>query len=234
MVNYKRKLEPEKFDFIQKEIDDRFHNPFTPYWVKLSAVPHRIASTQVDYHSSGSNIPRPDDMLDLLEGDCQDQTVLLASMYVAADLDVRIISVEKMGEDKYHVLPQVKLPVKPGNGTDELRDGYEDMFDFRPGKMAWTKVNGEPYFIADPEWSDYLGDRSSLTGSYIKETSDGWTWHNIRDEWRVEGGTRTPATTSTRQTTASAAEANDSRTRKKKRGFFDQLDELADTIAEEI
>jgi hypothetical protein len=229
MVNYKRKLEPEKFDFIQDEIDDRFDNPFTPNWVKYSAVAHRIASTQIDYHSSGKTVSRPDEMLDFLSGDCQDQTVLLSSMYVAAGPDVRIISVEKMGEDKYHVLPQVKIPVNPGTGTDELRDGYEELFDFRPGKMAWTTINGEPYFIADPGWSDYLGDRSSLTGSYIRETSDGWTWNNIRKEWRVDG-VREPG-----KVTANHSNTNSSsRSQKSGRGFFDQLDEVAETIAEEI
>jgi transglutaminase-like putative cysteine protease len=186
MVNYKKHLTPEKFQYINKVVNQRFTTN-TSNQYKQAAVLHKVAARKIEYHSSGSKISSPEDMVDLQSGDCQDQTVLLASMLLAAGLDIRIIAARKIKENAGHVLVQVQLPdhTVPDQHT-EIRDTHESLFNYRPDRLAYTIINGEKYFLADPEFSDYIGDRSSLVGEYIVEDGDDWEFHQIRREWVVE------------------------------------------------
>lgn len=183
-MDYRARLEPEKFRFVTDELDQRFRTQ-TPDWVKYTVVLHRVTATQVEYYSSGSSVPQPDEMLDLLSGDCQDQTVLLGSMYVAAGFEVRMISVEKIGEDKFHVLPTVKVPERDKDRfRDVIRECYRELFNEEIGSISTNPVGDTEYLITDPEWSDYVGDTASLEGSYITEPEG--KWHNVRKTWRAE------------------------------------------------
>jgi len=185
MTNYKDQLEPRKFEFIKNQIDRRFHT-HCPNRVEYTVVPHKITATQVDYHSSGNTIPRPSQMLDLLSGDCEDQTILLASMYMAAGLEVRMISVEKIGEDRYHLLPTVKIPEKHTHRfRDLIRECYRELFNEEIGTISTNPVGNTDYLITDPEWSDHVRDTNSLKGSYI--TEDTAKWYNVTDTWTVAG-----------------------------------------------
>jgi len=234
VVNYRNRLRPEKFRYLEDDIDKRFDTD-TVREYKLAAVLHKMAAEQVDYYSSGSSVSNPEDMVDLQSGDCQDQTVLLGSMMVAAGLDIRIVSVDKISENMGHVLIQVKLPDWcVDNSFSEIRDTHEQLFNHRPGKICCSKINGDRYFLADPEWSSYIGDRSSLTGSYIKEDGDSWTFHNVYNEWMVDADqfTSGSARGSTGSTSNRPVASSSRSSRSGKRGFLDQLDELADAICE--
>jgi len=234
MSRYTRKLKQGKFRYITDEIDRRF-DVYQPDWTKYVAVIHKLVADEVEYYKSGSKIPYAEETLDKLSGDCQDQTILASQLFIAAGLDVRIVTLSKMTESQGHVMPQVEVPeINSSRACDLLRKTYEDLFDFRLSKMAWSKVNGDYYFMADPEWCDYIGDRGSLTGKYIEEDGDSWTFHEIRDSWIIEAedhGNR--ISTTTQKTSSSKTSAASSRSSSKK-GFLDQLDEVADAIADNI
>ncbi|WP_313694166.1 hypothetical protein [Halorarum halobium] len=231
MKDYTRKIRKGEYQYITEDIDNRFSTT-QPNWTKYVAVLHKLVADEVDYHRSGSSVPLASEMLDRLSGDCEDQTVLLSNLFVAAGFDVRIILVEHMGDKNCHLLPQVRIPEDTDTGTDRLREAYDELFGWRPGKMAWTRINGDPYLIADAEWSSYVGDRSSLTGDYIKETSSGWSWHNIMEKWMVDSKTSHSQGFSVQKKKTASSKSSSSRRRKK--GFFDQLDEVADAIAESM
>ena len=220
MVNYKRKIKKGDFSFVTDLVDRRFHTS-QPDWAKYAVVLHKIVAEEVDYQESGRSVPVASEMLDQLCGDCQDQTVLLSRLYLDAGLDVRVLSIEKMNEQMGHVLPQVRVPVDKNEATDILRDTYQDLFNTRPNKMAWT-TKRKPYFLADPVWSSYVGDRSSLTGSYIEENGDSWDFYNVRYRKTIRSRN-------------DPSESGSSRTRRnsgEKMGFLESLDCFADAVAE--
>lgn len=235
MVNYRNRLKPEKFWYIEDDVDQRFKtSTFREY--KMAVVLHKMAAEQVEYYSSGTKVSTPEDMVDLQSGDCQDQSVLLGSMMVAAGLDIRIVSVDKITQNKGHVLIQVKLPDWCVDDCfTEIRDTHEQLFGHRPGKICCSKINGDRYFIADPEWSSYIGDRSSLTGSYIEEDGDSWSFHNVYQDWMVDADQFTAGKDmagSTGSTSNRKVASSREKTRSGKRGFLEQIDDLADAICE--
>lgn len=229
MVNYRNRLKPEKFRYIKQDIDQRFQTS-TANQYKQAVVLHKMAAEQVEYYSSGSTVSTPENMVDLQSGDCQDQSVLLGSMMVAAGLDIRIVSVDKIGEDQGHVLVQVKLPDwRVDDPFNEIRDTHKQLFGDRPSKICCSTFRGDRYFIADPEWSDYIGDRSSLTGNYIEKDGDSWTFHNVYEDWFIDADQSNAKSTGydNGRSTASSSKSESG-----KRGFFEQLDDLADAICE--
>ena len=227
MVNYKRKIKKGDFSYVTDLVDKRFHTS-QPDWAKYAAVLHRLAMKELDYYSSGSSVPVPSKMLNRLEGDCQDQTVLLSSLYVSAGFDVRVLSLEHKNGEKRHVLPEVVIPEDKDKAPGMLRDTYKDLFGFRPGKMAWTN-KGWPYFLADPDWSNYVGDRKSLTGEYIREDGSSWEFYNVRYKRTVRSSVSISG--------SSDASSTASRNRKRsgeQMGFLESLDAFADAVAESL
>jgi hypothetical protein len=179
MVNYPSKTEPRKFRFVKEEISHRYSEASTPQPVIYAALLHRILDQEVDYHKSGSSIPRPSRLLNILSGDCQDQAVLLNSMYEAAGLETGFLSVEKKSGSARHVLPLLKNPLSsPDTFARKLRQFYQVHFNDFNEEICYEKRNGSYWFVADPGWSRYVGDISSLSGKYVDDYGSDWNWFN--------------------------------------------------------
>lgn len=179
MVNYPSKTEARKFRFVKREVRDRYSNASRPQPVVHAAILHRILDKEVDYHRSGSQIPRPSKLLDILSGDCQDQAVLLNSMYEAAGLETGFLSVKKEDGSDSHVLPLLRNPLNdPDRFARQLRQFYQVHFNEFNEEICYEKRNGSYWFVADPGWSRYVGDISSLSGKYVDDYVTDWTWFN--------------------------------------------------------
>jgi len=182
---YVKRLQKGDYKYIVDEIDDRFVS-ITSQWAKQMVVLHKLGYN-LDYHLSGSRIHTPSETLEMESGDCQDQSVLMANLFLAAGFDVRILSLSHAEDDCGHISLQVRAPVSDASeATSQIRETNKNIFWTKPGKMAWSTVNDDPYFLADPEWSSYPGDRETLTGEYIVETGDGWDFYHIDDYWFVD------------------------------------------------
>jgi hypothetical protein len=183
---YRRKLQKDDYGYIVWEIGDRFDAVWTR-WSKNMVVLNKL-DTVLDYHKSGSKIHTPSETLTEGSGDCQDKAVLFGNLFLASGFDIRILSLTHMDDDnRGHISLQVRVPVNdPSEATSQIRETHEEIFGQRPGKMAWSNYDDDLYFMADPGWSDYPGDRGSLTGSYIKESGDSWEFYQIDNEWFVE------------------------------------------------
>ncbi|MDQ2054820.1 hypothetical protein [Halobellus sp. H-GB7] len=181
---YKRKLDADRYDYFPNEINKRFSGG-TSWWARKAVVTHQLVSN-IEYYKSGSKIFSPSETLEFGSGDCQDQGVLLSQLFLSSGFDIRMITLDRMDRSGAHLSVQVKLPgERPEEITSEIRDTHEDIFGNRPGRIAWSTIEGDYYFIADPEWSSYIGDRSSLTDSYIAEYGDTWEYYNVRSDWMV-------------------------------------------------
>jgi hypothetical protein len=185
-LDYENRLEKRKYQsFLRKELDKRFETSHLG-WAKKAVVFHKLVAEEIDYHSSGSHVFKPSKVLEKRTGDCQDQSVLLANLYHDSAFKVRIYDVSRIGEDAGHALPLVKLPKDNGEPAySYLRQVYRDIFNYDPGEMGCSFINGETYFVADPIWCDYLGDIESLKGDYIHDHPDSWDWNEIWEKTRI-------------------------------------------------
>lgn len=155
------------------------------------AVCHKLAYDEISYHKSGSDIHTPDRMLKSLSGDCQDHTVLLATLFKACGLDVRILRVGK--ETISHVLTEVKNPLKSiEEACSSLRRFYWNQYNLNAENISYEKWNQKYWFVADTAgdknagWSTHIGDVSSHKGDYITTScASDWEWISLIDQIEV-------------------------------------------------
>jgi len=179
MVDYTSKIEPEKFEFVGEEVKHRYRQAENYDPVIYAAVLHRVLDHEVDYHKSGRQIPSPSELLDILSGDCQDQAVLLNSLYTAVGLEAGFLRVKRMDKSGAHILPLLKDPLRdPDEFARMLRRFYKVQFDEFNEEICYEKRNGDYWFVADPGWSRYVGDISSLSGAYIVDNGSSWKWYD--------------------------------------------------------
>jgi len=189
---YNKKIEPEKFQYVPEMINQRFHSP-EPEPIVHMAVCHRIAYDQVDYHRSGSKIHNPDQMLDRLSGDCQDHSVLMATLLKACGLNVSLVRVKKKNSSTRHILPEVRNPLPSIEDTcDSLRCFYWNQFEIFAEEIGYEVYRGDNWIVADTAgdlnagWSEYLGDISSHDGKYLRRNrGGGWEWGKVRSRFKV-------------------------------------------------
>lgn len=178
--NTYEKLQKGDFQYIEEEILDRFDADTRPWGVKAVVI-HQMMDRLFDYHHSEGKLS-PSETLRTQSGNCYDKGFFVANLYLASGFDVRLINAYNTDGEGYHTTLQVKLPEHDSSkACDVLRDTNEELFGYRPDKIAWSNINGEPYYFADPGWCRYIGDRSSLTGDYVVEDGDSWTFYD-RDE----------------------------------------------------
>lgn len=192
MKTYRKRVEPEKFQYVPELINQRFDSP-EPEPVVHMAVCHKILYDQVDYHRSGRKIHTSDEMLDRLSGDCQDHSVLLATLFKACGLDVSILRVKIKHKQAYHILVEVKNPLPSIQETcDSLRRFYWKQFDLFAETIGYEEHGGNNWIVVDTAgdqnsgWSRYVGDISSHIGECIEKTRGGeWEWGRLSSRIEV-------------------------------------------------
>lgn len=192
MRKYREQIRPSRFDYVPEMINRRFDSS-EPEPIVQMAVCHRIAYGEVEYHHSGSQIHTPDDMLDSLSGDCQDHSVLVATLLKACGLNVSLVRVSRKGSSQGHVLPEVQNPLASiEEACDSLRRFYWNQFDLFPEEIGYERDGGRYWIVADTAgdlnagWSEHLGDISGYDGKYIERKDGGdWEWWNVRSRFEV-------------------------------------------------
>lgn len=192
MKKYRKQIHPERFGYVPDMINRRFDSS-EPEPIVHMAVCHRIAYGQVEYHRSGSKIHTPDDMLNRLSGDCQDHSVLVATLLKACGLDVSLVRVSRKNSSRGHVLPEVQNPLDSiEEACDSLRRFYWNQFDIFAEEIGYERHGGSYWIVADTAgdinagWSEYLGDISSYDGKYIERKGSGdWEWWKVRSRFEV-------------------------------------------------
>lgn len=186
MINnpdYFSKIAPDEFGFIEADVQSRFNSTF-PEWVLLSCGLHFLVSNGTEYFSSGAYIPEPTEMVDKLQGDCEDQSVLLASLYIASGLEPRFVIISDAYGNNPHVLTEVYCSVPDTDTTHSvLETFYQEELDMRIETVSWEHSSDSGYwYVADPEFSRYIGDIKSLKrDDYIRDTGSGWEWCHCRE-----------------------------------------------------
>lgn len=147
--------------------------------VRVAVELHRVVAEEVEYYSLGPGFNRPIRETWERGGNCVDQSVLMMSMFIAAGLDARLVTISKSA-DEGHMLPEVRLTGQPVSSTTEQLHQYSTPDRVVVSRQyAWeTDTEGEgPWFIADPVCSDFIGDITALREEgYVENSDNGWTW----------------------------------------------------------
>lgn len=190
MTQYEEKISQGQFtDFYESRASDSLFplNEIDKVWARKVLFLHDYVKRNIDYSSeSGQYVQKPRETLEKGEGDCEDQTVLLSNLYLDAGKHVKIFVGGKMNESVNHVFPFVYVGLTGSLSADELRAGFEVMWGDYPSEMSWLTIDDYPYFVADPIYSDYVGDRGRLTGEYIKESGDSWEIYDEKGSLQLE------------------------------------------------
>lgn len=181
--SYFEAVAPERFGFVRETLRDVFRPTRFPEYVVSAAGLHYLCAEASSYGNTGDRVFDPDEMLMRLNGDCQDQSVLLASMYLAADLEVRFVRIDKPGGDR-HVLTEVYCPVSDSQLTSEVfSEFYRREVGEGIGDVGWEGARGRDgvWLVADPVFSRYVGDiRDLRRDGYIEmRGSGGWEWRDL-------------------------------------------------------
>ncbi len=183
-VAYFSELEPEAFPHVPSELRRVFAGSEFPDWMVEACALHFFVESGSSYSLSGPDVPSPGEMMDRLDGDCQDQSVLLGSLYQSVGLDVRFVVVrDPLGENQ-HVFPEVYCPVPDTELVcSVLRKFYRQELGRDADEIFFEEESAETGFwlVADPEFSYYVGDLQDLKmDGYARDLSGGgWEWTNL-------------------------------------------------------
>lgn len=141
---------------------------------------HRYCLNEIEYKQY-ENIRSAEAVLESGDGDCTDQSVLLASMLLARDIPVRLIHVQD------HIFPEALLQSDP---EDINKSRIRKLYNLSPNAKIWVlgDVNRHDnvdtpgyWYTVDPEMSRYLGDLQihAKEKLLVKENGE-WSWSSTQ------------------------------------------------------
>jgi transglutaminase-like putative cysteine protease len=121
----------------------------------------------------------PADTLQIGGGDCDDQALLMASLFSAVGLENRILFVDS-ADNGAHLLTQFAVHASLAEEVAPILDSFYAGNDRVPDSRSYLPfvVDERVWLIADTT-RDYVGDyRSLVEQGFIKELPDGrYQWH---------------------------------------------------------
>ena len=167
-MNYEQYIQDD-LDRTVRRITDKFSG--TDDWseVDLAAACHLYVGTNVEYEKRDKNPRRafrsPREVLDDHAGNCQEQTILLVSLFNSVPTtEVRIVW-PRMENEVIYMLPEIKFFTNR-TGYMGLYNFYKKAEFFSGSATSFSQDNfgteeeEKAYYIADPSSGDYIGDNS--------------------------------------------------------------------------
>ena len=187
----------ENFDYRMKPVVEKICDTAFPQvrsWdsVKIATAVHHYIYNKVSYESRGSSPNRrrfrPPTESWHKGGNCEEQTVMLASLFASINgVESKVLSVANTSDD-YHLLVFAGFDLPADGVKSRIKGFYSDYKTFGMGYdsgFSWQNdsSNGVTWFFADPEFCVYLGDTGSLKrDGYVVDTGGGWKWHKLSYE----------------------------------------------------
>lgn len=174
--NYVDKVKPELFEELPELIEKEFYRGQYSREICDIVCAHKILTSNADYTRTRG--PRAvANMLNDMTGDCEDQSVLLCSMYEALGLNSAIMVLRNHAGEG-HLSTLVEVPGDEDQKTDELRLYYHDVFDEYHETISIEYLKGRTWFISGSTMTSYVGDISGLEREgYVERISESeWKW----------------------------------------------------------
>jgi len=184
--NYEKKIAPEAFEDLPKLIDEHFYQGRYSRDICDIVCAHKILTSNTEYTRTRGP-KNVGNMLNSMTGDCEDQSVLLCSMYKALGLTPALL-VLKNNDGDGHLSTLVEISGEIESKTDELRLFYYDHFDEYHDTISIENLEGRSWFISGSTMTSYVGDISGLEQSgYISRSSETrWEWTDMKYATIVE------------------------------------------------
>jgi hypothetical protein len=162
--NYSTPTPPERMS--------KYVNGISPFYVKdtvkqvLKPIKpgyknYNYAAKLVEYihenirYESSEKLYRPDYLINQRKkGDCEDQSIALASMLIYADFEIRIVVVNKKRDETGHVFLEALFP------DADMAEIYEQSAQFYnddEGVVSWEKEEDEIWMPCDPTATELAG-----------------------------------------------------------------------------
>jgi transglutaminase-like putative cysteine protease len=178
MVNYREYIDPIYVRNLAVSIVRDYDNSPGGRLRRAAAIFEYVRAniSYVPDPVSGDYVARPKETLECRGGDCEDQAILLASLYDAVGFPVRLVLC-KVGSNQ-HVLCEVNVGAQ-GDIVSELGIFYQPQ---NQGHYYCWEVDaaGNRWLLADISTSNYLGGREGLdaAGYTCPSSSTPWQWSN--------------------------------------------------------
>jgi hypothetical protein len=181
-------VDPSPFHGLENKLRTRFQGSDYSFQAVKVAATHRIASENVDYNTR-KMVKNSEEMLHSMDGDCQDTSVLLCSMYKALGLDSLLVGMKnKNGENHLSTLVEV-YSSDVDRVCDDLRMFYLNEFDEYHTIVSYDSFDGRNWLVSGSTMTDFVGDVAGLESSgYVDRKGGGdWSWVNLMDYCVVKG-----------------------------------------------
>jgi len=177
-MTVRHKIQPERFSNLQQLINEHFASTGFPEWVLYITVPRHLAKEKIAYQFNAG--PKTaDKLLDDMWGDCEDNTVLICSMYEALNLKTATVTVHN-DNGQSHILPLVSHPNYPIKKVcDYLTFYYHQVHEFDNPPIAVEETVSGAMVVVGSTMTEYVGDIQSLINQgYAYRSSNSWQWTN--------------------------------------------------------
>ena len=198
-IDYTQYVRTNQFDNISYELRDFVseNSPIEPIvheeGVQNSVLIFEIVRRKVEWRETGDRIRNPKDVYDSKYGDCEDQSILLASMIAATRLlkHVRFVQL-RLGPNEGHVFPEIgiELSIKDLDDVlESIEESYSAFLNEYIGHVSYRMEHNVGRFDTDIMWipadttcCQYLGDIDNpRDAGYVRGPSDNWRWNNVHD-----------------------------------------------------
>ena len=153
---------------------------------KIAAL-HLYVYEKVDYELREDRDFKPPKDCWRTSGNCQEQTVLLASLFKSIVMvEARTKSLSHNQDREYgHRTLEVKFPYHPKKVTEILEDFYSRTQHFNGSTSKFVcshnKKATHTWIIADPTMSNHMADTSSLEKKgYLNRNNRSWEWYKVK------------------------------------------------------
>lgn len=163
-------------------------NDYSP--IEKAAALHLYVYEKVDYELRDDRDFKPPKDCWRSSGNCQEQTIILASLLKSMrKLEIRIRSLSHDQDREYgHQTLEIKFPYSPQDVTDSLENFYNRTrhFDQSTSEFSWSCSKKDDYvwMVADPTMSTHIGALSEHEEKgYVGSSSGSWDWYQVDSTW---------------------------------------------------
>jgi len=178
-------IDDEIFNEEQKEmLLEGMEGYNSPIYISKMCDCHMFVNNFVGYDNRDIPVPRGlGTTAQRLEGDCTDQSVMLASLCETFGIGTRLVSIDVPSGGAPHMIVEMKSPKDESETIAGLRNHYLQYTPVTAWELDIIPSETTPnttWFPVDPTGSQYVGDiRSLVANGYIQKTgSSNMTYTN--------------------------------------------------------
>ncbi len=185
-VEYMKDYQARAREHSLSDVEDKIWSESYEYpWASEAVKAYEHIRREINYEKTGPLPRNPVEQYELGKGDCQDQTLMLATIWNSLEYVGRSVSVSR--ESAGHVLFEIghiEHTDSLSYALDEIAAAYQYEYGQDIGEIYYEQDsdNSDKYWIvADPVQGDYIGDASELIDKgYIDESFGSWQWSDLK------------------------------------------------------